>query len=695
MKKIFTITIVIYFFVVTIQAQNTDPRIENLELKLDSLSTEIPGLFKPIDFSIGETQLNNFIRAISVSNEINVTLETNLNDIRVSQSFKDATAKNILLNLCKNYDLTIEVFGNILAIKKYKAPYKAREIQLTYDQQKDLFTADFRQDSLFIAARKITEVTGKNIVFTLNLGNTRISAFIKEMPFDAAIDKIALSNQLQVTKTKDHFYLIEEASKDGAMAHRGIMRQGNFNYKIIDTINKVLEVDFVEVPVESVINDIAYDLNINMATSQPLKNIGKATIKSDKISFDDLLTSLLEDTKFTYKHEEGMYFFGKQKLESVEDVEVVQLVNRSIQMMMEPMQGSSGFMSNPSSSGTFSENRNMNGNYNQYSDRNQSFNGRRQQNTTQRGGGSGINSTNDFNNGTLDVIFPKGVKDSLDISIDIEQNSFLVRGDALKIEKFKKFIKKIDQPIPLIMIEVMLIEVNKSTSVSAGVELGIGDAPETDRGTLFSGVDVTLGASTINRVIGGLEGFGSVNIGRVVPNFYAKIQALETNGDLKVRSTPKLSALNGHAASLISGETTYYVERLFNTIGVENPQTQEVVNFIPIDANLSINIRPIVSGDGSVTLSVDVMQSSFSNGDRVAEGAPPDMSTRKFNSTVRVRNQDVVVLGGLEINSKSNSGSGVPFLARIPLIKWLFSKRVRTASKSKLSVFIRPTVIQN
>ena len=194
MKKIFTITIVIYFFVVTIQAQNTDPRIENLELKLDSLSTEIPGLFKPIDFSIGETQLNNFIRAISVSNEINVTLETNLNDIRVSQSFKDATAKNILLNLCKNYDLTIEVFGNILAIKKYKAPYKAREIQLTYDQQKDLFTADFRRiacSSLLGRSQRLQE----KYCFYTQSRNTRISAFIKEMPFDAAIDKIALSNQ--------------------------------------------------------------------------------------------------------------------------------------------------------------------------------------------------------------------------------------------------------------------------------------------------------------------------------------------------------------------------------------------------------------------------------------------------------------------------------------------------------------------
>ena len=47
-----------------------------------------------------------------------------------------------------------------------------------------------------------------------------------------------------------------------------------------------------------------------------------------------------------------MYFL-ENKTESVEDVEVVQLVNRSIQMMMEPMQGSSGFMSNPSSSEHF------------------------------------------------------------------------------------------------------------------------------------------------------------------------------------------------------------------------------------------------------------------------------------------------------------------------------------------------------
>jgi type IV pilus assembly protein PilQ len=682
------------------EAQITDPRIQKLEAKLDSLSTEVPGLFKPMDFSIGETQLSNFIRAVSVANSINVSLDPNLSNVNISQSFKDATAKNILLNLCKDYSLTIEVFGNILAIKKYKAPYVPRDIQITYNQQEDLFTADFQQDSLIVASRKITEVTGKNVMYTLGLEKTLISAYIKDMPFEAAIDKIALTNNLEITKTKDNFYLFIPKS-DGITRRKGLTRRGNFNYQVLDTVNKLLEVDFVQVPIEAVINDLAFDLNINMATSEPLQNIGNATIKSDSISFDNLLTGLLENTKFTYKLEDGMYFFGKQELASVEDVEVVTLMNRSIQTMMEPMQASGNFNGGNQFSNTFSQNGSFNnggfnnGGFNQQGGLgNQNFN--RQQNQNRFLGNQRTNSVNNGGaNDGLDKLFPEGIIDSLKISLDVEQNSFLVKGDALKIEKFKKFVKKIDQPVPLVMIEVMLIEVNKSRSVSAGIEWGIGDAPSSDLGDISSNEGLTLGAETINRVIGGFDGIGSLNIGRVVPNFFANIQALETNGDLKIKSTPKLSALNGHVASLVNGQRTYFTQTLVNTFGIENPQQQQFVNFIPIDANLSIKIRPIVSGDGNVTLSIDVMQSSFSTGERVAEGAPPDINTSQFNSTIKVRDKDVVILGGLEVDSKSDAGSGVPFLARIPVIKWLFSKRVRTKSESKLSVMIRPTIIKN
>lgn len=693
MKRILFSLTLILFLNFSIRAQDASSRIQKLEVKLDSLKTEVPGLFRPIDFSIGQTQLGNFIRAISVSNGINVSLDPSLNQVTVSQSFKDATAKNILLNLCKEYSLTIEVFGNILAIKKYKQPFVAREIPISYNKEKDVFSADFRQDTLQIVTRKITEISGKNVVFTLGLENNLISAYIKDMPFDAAIDKIALTNNLLVTKTKDNFYLLQKLPQ-GGIARRGITRNGNFNYAIKDTLNQILEVDFVNVPIEAVINDIAYDLNVNMATSTSLKNIGKATIKADSISFNNLLNNLLENTEFTYKLEDNMYFFGEQKLASVEDVEVVQLMNRSIQLMMEPIESADGF-SNNRFSNSFSQNGNFNNGFNTSLNNNNrnNFNTNRRSATNTNNQNSTTRNTNLIGD-ALDNIFPKGVIDSLDISLDVEQNSFLVRGDALKIEKFKKFINKIDKPVPLVMIEVMIIEVNKSKSVSAGIELGIGDAPTTDGGTIFSNTDLTLGASTINRALNGLDG-GTLNIGRVVPNFYAKIQALETNGDLKVKSTPKLSALNGHVASLTNGQQTYFTQTLVNTIGTQNPQQQEFENIIPIEANLSINIRPIVSGDGHVTLSIDVMQSSFSGGEPVTEGAPPDILTRQFNSTIKARDKDVIILGGLEIDSKSDSGSGVPFLARIPVIKWLFSKRVRTKSESKLSVLIRPTIIGN
>ena len=293
----------------------------------------------------------------------------------------------------------------------------------------------------------------------------------------------------------------------------------------------------------------------------------------------------------------------------------------------------------------------------------------------------------------LDLI-PKKVTEGLAISIDTEQNAFLVNGNAQKIETFKAFLKIIDKPVPVILIEVMIIEVSNSNSVSTGLELGIGDSPTKDSGQLYPGTNgsFNLGAKGINKIIGGFNGFGSLNIGKVVPNLYAKIQAMESNGNLKIRSTPKLSTLNGHQATLSRGERSYYAVTRRDIIGSQNPQTTEIKNYYPIDADLSIGIRPLVSGDGNITLSINVLQSSF-NGARIDPEAPPGINSREFNSTIRVKDKEVVILGGIEETSKNNSGAGVPFLARIPLIKYLFSKKTRTASKSKLSVLIKPTII--
>jgi type IV pilus assembly protein PilQ len=167
---------------------------------------------------------------------------------------------------------------------------------------------------------------------------------------------------------------------------------------------------------------------------------------------------------------------------------------------------------------------------------------------------------------------------------------------------------------------------------------------------------------------------------------------MEANGNIKIRSTPKLSTLNGHRSSLSIGETTYYVVTNQSYYGSQIPQTSEIKNYQPIDAQLAIDLKPLVSGDGQITMEINVIQSSF-NGKRIDVDAPPGINSREFTSIVRVKDQDLIVLGGLEEKVKNDSGSGVPLLARIPVLKWFFSKRKREDSKKKLVVLIKPTVI--
>jgi type IV pilus assembly protein PilQ len=239
----------------------------------------------------------------------------------------------------------------------------------------------------------------------------------------------------------------------------------------------------------------------------------------------------------------------------------------------------------------------------------------------------------------------------------------------------------------------MVIEIDKKANIETGINMGIGEAPTPTTGQVFPSLDMNIGASTINKVIGGFNGFGSFNLGQVVPNFYLQLKAMESNGNIKIRSSPKLSTLNGHRANLSIGETSYYAVTERNIYGSQNPQTSEITNYLPIDAEFALNIKPLVSGDGQITLDINVTQSTF-NGQKIADDAPPGMNSREFNSIIRVMDQDMVILGGLERQVKNDSGQGVPVISRVPVLKWFFSSRKREDSKNKLTILIKPTVIQ-
>ena len=688
-KYIPLIFFAIYFSPLTF-GQIEDNRIQKIEKKLELLSTSVPGLTKKIDFSLNDTELPIFIRAIAAEQELNVSITSDLNQIKVSQNFSNAIVQNVFLYLCKEYHLTLDVLGSIISFKRYTKPFITRNISAKYDQEKDLFSVDLLNDTLFVAFKKITHVTGKNLVFSPRIENQKISSYIKDKTFESAIDKIAFANNLSVTKTKDNYYLFESASAPNQKGITDTRRQkparyrnSNFYFKIQDTIKQLVDVDFENVSIASIIKDIGHDLSINMFTSSPLSDAGKATVKATGIPYDVLLTNILENTAFSYKKINNIYYFGEEEQSSLNSSVAIPLLHRSIEIMNSSIQSNRNSVFSSSN-----ENLNYNNSFNQGTG---NFNNSTNHNNSTLNNRSTFQGYSNKSEAILDLI-PKRITEGLEITTDVEQNAFLVNGNAQKIEAFKNFLKTIDKPIPIILIEVMILEVSNSNLVSSGLDLGIGETPTTDNGSIFSGTNLTLGATSINKIIGGFNGFGSLNIGKVVPNFYAKIKALETNGTIQIRSTPKLSTLNGHQATLSRGERSYYTVTRKDVIGSQNPQTTEIKNYFPIDADLSIGIRPLVSGDGNITLNINVLQSDF-NGERIDPEAPPGINSREFTSTIRVNNKDVVILGGIEETSKNNTGSGVPFLARIPIIKWFFSKRTRTTSKSKLSVLIKSTII--
>jgi len=290
----------------------------------------------------------------------------------------------------------------------------------------------------------------------------------------------------------------------------------------------------------------------------------------------------------------------------------------------------------------------------------------------------------------IDII-PAELKKGMEIIPFPDLNSLVASGNLSQMMQLISFITDVDKSVPLISIDVIIVDVSNTSSSEAGISMGLGKEPAKTSGTLSPGIDFTLNGNSLNKLINSFNGFGSINLGKVNTNFYMGLKMLEENGKVVLRSTPKLSTLNGHKATLKSGETKYYKESQTNIIGTQNPLQSESYQWKNIEADLTLDIIPYVSLDSCISMSINLTQSEFT--ERESADAPPGTTNRSFNSIIRVKNQETVLLGGIEKNMVSSSSSGLPLIARIPILKWLFGSSSKNKKIQKLNVFIKPTII--
>jgi type IV pilus assembly protein PilQ len=630
-KWIALLVIALVFPLLSANVQEDEARFTVLQEKLLKLSADVPGLNNKVELSVNGVPLQEFVRALAITNNLNVSVEPSL-DTKIYDNFSDVTVTDVFLFLCRRYQLDITFIGNIMVFSKYTPPppvvqpYSPRLPSITWNAQDQIVDLDLKSDSLPLVARELTRKTGTNVVFDPKLSGKIVNGYIIGQSLDAALNKLAFANDLKITRADSNFFLIEE--KPTAAGQNANAKNPTAEGKTtalpagtkISVTDSLITIEATNAPISELVFSVSTQLHKQYFLYSELK--GNATLNVKNATYEQFLDNVLNATDYTYRTRDSVYFIGDRNLEGLRITRLYRLQFRTADKVPD--------------------------------------------------------------------YIPAEMKKGVEVKAFPDLNGIIMSGSEPRILEIERFLAVIDQVVPMVLIEVMIMDVNKSHTVSAGMQMGIGNAPPSN-GSITPGIDATLNADAINNLISGINGFGFLNLGAVTPDFYVKLHAMEDDGMLNIRSTPKLATLNGSEAKMSIGRTEYYLERTTNIIGSQNPQTQITNTYKPLNADFSLIITPMVSGDEQVTLNIAVTQSTFTK--RVTEDGPFGTTQRSFSSIVRVRNQEMILLGGLEEESKNESGKGTPFLTRIPVIKWLFGERTKTKSETHLSVLIKPTVI--
>lgn len=643
MQKKYTLLLLIFLTLAlssNLLAQQKD-RIQIIQQRLDSMAVMNTGLKQIVQLSFNNVSIQDYLLALGRTNNISISIDPKLNFI-INDSFSRVTALNILVFLAKKYNLDLAIVGSIIYVTPYTEPIPItkiipKEIKAKYNANDNTLSLELENDSLTAVAKKVTQLSGKNLIVPNSLIGKKLNGFISVAPFETALDKLAFANELKMIKTSDNYYLFQPLSESEELyinsdkntsvrhAFKPVNAQVGSNAGLsVRIVNgqKLISADALNASISDLVKQASLELNKNYTLYSEIK--GTITLHIIDIDYDSFLSLLFKSTDYTFHSQDGVYLIGDHKLEGLRTYKMIQLQHRSLDTVLS--------------------------------------------------------------------MIPVDWKKGIEIKEFREQNSLLLSGSGSQIAEVEYFIKQLDVIVPVILIEVTIIDINKSRSVSTGIAAGVKDSVKTG-GTILPGMNFTFSANSINSFLSSVSSWSSVNLGHVVPNFYVSLSALETTGNVDVRSVPRLSALNGHYATLSIGNSIFYKNTTQNvtptTVAVNSIYTN---TYVESHANMDIGIKPVVSGDDQVTLGIKVDIEDFTA--IPTDGSPPPKATSKFETSLRVHNEDTIVLGGIERTETDDSVSGFPILSRIPILKYIFSNKSKTNKKVITVLFIKASILR-
>ncbi len=179
--------------------------------------------------------------------------------------------------------------------------------------------------------------------------------------------------------------------------------------------------------------------------------------------------------------------------------------------------------------------------------------------------------------------------------------------------------------------------------------------------------------------------------------FALVVDALKTQGETKVLANPKISVMNGQPAMINVGEDTAYVNK------VESKADEGVITFTvttdSVFSGLGLGVVATVMGDDEIIINLQPVTSQLETitfesfgGTVGARVGLPQVKLREMNTTVRVPDGGLLVVGGLIDTEKGATAKKIPLLGDLPVVKKLFRSDAKTDTKKELIILMRPKI---
>ena len=319
---------------------------------------------------------------------------------------------------------------------------------------------------------------------------------------------------------------------------------------------------------------------------------------------------------------------------------------------------------------------------------------------SQQGGAGSVGGAGGTGTGASSRAPTAVVLGKVQINADKATNSLIVMADKEDYEVVEAVIKKLDIPRSMVYIESLIMEVNAQKSLDIGIRWQLFEDTRINNNRAAYGGGFS-GTSTAASAVAGLVNPTGLALGMLtepftiggvtVSNITAIINAVKTDDDFRILSTPQVLTTDNEEARITVGEN-----RPFQTRATTDVSGGTYESFEYRDVGKILKITPHVSEGRNVRLKLSLEVTSL---DRIATLATtasrPVTQKRTIDTTVLVQDNHTIVIGGLIDDSRSNNETKVPGLGDIPLLGWLFKTQSKGDQKTNLYIFLTPRVIKS